>query len=146
MRLSSRTLSAALTALLIAAPAATARPAGTPAHLAGSAAATTSQDLRSPDARDAAAATTTRDLRSPDARDAAEGRGTYNSPDVVIVKVPQPSPATAPGPSSAGGIDWTAAGIGAGSLLGLSLIALGGALVIVHRRRPAHDAPPVAGL
>ncbi len=86
------------------------------------------------------------DMRSPDTRDVAAGRGTYNSPDVVIVKVPQASPAAAPGPSSAGGIDWADAGIGAGSLLGLSLIGLGGALVIVHRRRAAHGAYPVAGL
>ena len=109
--------------------------AGTPAQ----------QDTRSPDTRDAAqTAQPLQDLRSPDARDAAEGRGTYNSPDVVVVKVPLPSPATEP--SSAGGIDWADAGIGAGSLLGLSLIALGGTLVIVHRRRAAHGAPPVAGL
>jgi hypothetical protein len=109
--------------------------AGTPAR----------QDMRSPDTRDAAQTAQVRqDLRSPDARDAAEGRGTYNSPDVVIVKVPQPSPAAAPEPS--GGIDWADAGIGAGSLVGLSLIGLGGALVIVHRRRPARGAPPVAGL
>jgi hypothetical protein len=100
------------------------------------------QDMRSPDARDAGQTAQQRlDLRSPDARDAAEGRGTYNSPDVVIVKVPQPSPVE----SSAGGIDWADAGLGAGSLLGLSLIGLGGALVIVHRRRPAHGARPVAG-
>ena len=73
-------------------------------------------------------------------RDTAEGRGTYNSPRVVIVKVP-PSAAA---PASAGGIDWADAGIGAGGLLGLSLIGAGGALAIVHRRRAAHGAPPVA--
>jgi hypothetical protein len=94
----------------------------------------------------AAGAQTRQDLRSPDARDAAAGRGTYNSPQVVVVKVPQPSPAAAPEPSSAGGIDWADAGMGAGSLLGLSLIGLGGALVVVHRRRAARGAPPVAGL
>ena len=106
------------------------------------------QDKRSPDTRDAAAQTAQprQDLRSADARDAAEGRGTYNSPDVMIVKVSQPSPAKAPDPSSAGGIDWADAGIGAGSLLGLSLIGCGGAFVLVHRRRAAHGAPPVAGL
>ena len=85
-------------------------------------------------------------MRSPDTRDAAEGRGTNNSPDVVIVRMPQPSPAAASEPSSAGGIDWADAGIGAGSLLGLSLLALGGAVVIMHRRRAAHGAPPVASL
>ena len=46
------------------------------------------QDKRSPDTRDAAAQTAQprQDLRSADARDAAEGRGTYNSPDVMIVE------------------------------------------------------------
>ena len=105
------------------------------------------QDMRSPDARDAAqTAQQSQDLRSPDARDAAEGRGTHNSPNVVIVKVPQASPAESPAPSSASGIDWADAGIGAGSLLGLSLIGLGGALAIAHRKRSAHGAPPAAGL
>ena len=70
------------------------------------------------------------DLRNPDTVDFANGRGTYNSPEVVVVDVPKPvSP-----PVSAGGIDWADAGLGAGSLLGITLIALGGALLIVHRR------------
>lgn len=74
------------------------------------------------------------DLRSPDARDAAEGRGTFNSPQVVVVKAqPQTRPALT------NGIDWADAGIGAGSLLGMSLLALGGTLFITHRRRAAHD-------
>ena len=30
------------------------------------------------------------DLRSPDARDAAEGRGTFNAPEVTVVRVPAP--------------------------------------------------------
>jgi hypothetical protein len=115
------------------------------AHVDGAPAPKPARDLRSPDTRDAAQTAQPRqDLQSPDARDAAEGRGTYNSPHVVIVKVPQPSPPAVPEPSSAGGIDWVDAGIGAGSLLGLSLLGLGGALVIVHRRRAAHGASPVA--
>jgi hypothetical protein len=69
------------------------------------------------------------DLRSPDTFDYANGRGTYNSPEVVVV--PAPEPAAQP---TAGGVDWEDVGIGAGGLLGLSLIALGGGLVIVHRR------------
>ena len=68
------------------------------------------------------------DLRNPDTVDFANGRGTYNSPEVVVVDVPEPVPATS------GGIDWADAGLGAGSLFGLTLIALGGALFIVHRR------------
>ena len=43
-----------------------------------------------------------------------------------------PKPESAP--VSAGGIDWADAGLGAGSLLGITLIGLGGALFIVHRR------------
>jgi hypothetical protein len=143
---------AATAALAALAPTnALARPieyAATPAsaHVDGAPAPKPARDLRSADTGEAAQTAQARqDLRSPDARDAAEGRGTYNSPHVVIVKVPQPSPAAAPEPSSAGGIDWADASIGAGSLLGLSLIGLGGALVIVHRRRAAHGASPVAG-
>jgi hypothetical protein len=104
------------------------------------------QDLRAAAKTSSLAGTPARqEMRSSDARDAAAGRGTYNSPDVVIVKVPRSSQAAAPEPSSAGGIDWADAGIGAGSLLGLSLIGLGAGLVIVHRRRAAHGAPPIAG-
>jgi len=98
------------------------------------------QDLRSPDARDAARSAQARqDYRSPDARDAAEGRGTFNSPQVIVVKA-QPQPATPDG------IDWLDAGIGAGSLLGLSLIGLGSALFVTHRRRAVHHAPPIASV
>jgi hypothetical protein len=68
------------------------------------------------------------DLRNPDTVDFANGRGTYNSPEVVVVDVPEPVPATS------GGIDWADAGLGAGGLFGLTLVALGGALFIVHRR------------
>jgi hypothetical protein len=95
------------------------------------------QDLRSPDARDAARAAELaqdqpgRDLRSPDARDAAEGRGSFNAPEVTVVKVTEPSP-------SGGGIDWGDAGIGAGGLLGLVLLALGSTLAITRRR---HSVP-----
>ena len=81
------------------------------------------------------------DLRSPDARDAAEGRGMDKTPRIVVVAVPPK-----PQPASAHGIAWADAGIGAGSSLALSLIAFGGALFIVHRRRAAHATAPVAGL
>jgi hypothetical protein len=95
------------------------------------------QDLRSPDARDAAQAAEARqdqpaqDLRSPDARDAGEGRGTFNAPEVTVVKVTDPSPAS-------GGLDWGDAGIGAGGLLGLILLGLGSALAVVHHRQRGH--------
>jgi hypothetical protein len=101
-----------------------------------------SQDLRSPDTRDAAQgrgiyapmrpkdqAQPPQDLRSPDTRDFADGRGTYNSPDVVVVK----APVSAPEPTATG-IDWEDVGIGAGGLLAASLIALGGTLLVVQRR------------
>jgi hypothetical protein len=70
------------------------------------------------------------DLRNPDTVDLATGRGAYNSPEVVVVDLPKPVSA----PVSAGGIDWADAGLGAGSLLGITLIGLGGTLFIVHRR------------
>jgi hypothetical protein len=99
-------------------------------------------DRRAADARRAAlAAQIPQDLRSPDARDAAEGRGIDKTPRIVFVRVP-PKPQPAP----ADGIAWADAGIGAGSVLGLSLIAFGGALLIAHRRRAAHATPPAAGL
>ena len=85
------------------------------------------RDLRSPDARDAAAVQTTKDLRSPDSRDAAEGRGTFNAPAVMVVKLPQPPPA-------ARGFDWGDAGIGAGALLGLMALGLGGSFAVAHRK------------
>jgi hypothetical protein len=40
-------------------------------------------------------------------------------------------PETAP----AAGIDWGDAGIGAGGVLGLSLLGIGGALLVVHRKQ-----------
>jgi hypothetical protein len=86
-------------------------------------------DLRTLDAIDAAAAVErTQDLRTVDARDAAEGRGTYTAPNVVILKVPKPVPAD-------DGIDWVDAGFGAGGLLALMLLGLGGSLAVVHRRQ-----------
>jgi hypothetical protein len=93
------------------------------------------QDLRSPDARDAARTSSlaetskpSQDLRSPDTRDAAEGRGTFNAPKVTVVKVWEPSAAN-------GGLDWGDIGIGAGGTLGLTLVGVGSALAVVHRRQ-----------
>jgi hypothetical protein len=75
-----------------------------------------------------AALRNTQDLRSPDARDTASGRGTFTVPRVTVVKVAQPSQFTS------GGFDWGDAGIGAGGVLALVLIAVGGSLVVTHRR------------
>jgi hypothetical protein len=87
-------------------------------------------DLRTPDAVDTGTPATTTagtDLRTPDAVDHGLGRGTFSTPDVTVVKVVDPPPTT--------GFDWGDAGIGAGGLLGLILVALGGTLVVSHRRR-----------
>lgn len=103
------------------------------AALAASTAAARPADLRSPDTRDAAPTAQVRqDLRSPDVRDAAAGRGTFNAPEVTVVKLPRPAPV------ADDAIDWGAAGIGAGSLLGLIVLGAGGAAAVVHRR---HHGP-----
>jgi hypothetical protein len=92
------------------------------------------QDLRSPDARDAAQAAEAQqeqprqDLRAPDTRDAARGVGTFSAPDVIVVKLVEPA-------SPSGGLDWGDAGIGAGGLLGLILLATGSALAVMDRRQ-----------
>jgi hypothetical protein len=83
------------------------------------------QDFRNPD-QVAPAQARAQDLRGPDAIDAGAGRGP--SPDVVFVDAPSSAP---------DGLDWADAGIGAGGLLGLGLIALGGTLVVVRRRHAA---------
>ena len=95
------------------------------------------QDLRTPDAVDGGTPATTTagptDLRTPDAVDHGLGRGTFSAPDVKVVKVVEPTTT---------GFDWGDAGIGAGGLLGLILVALGGTLVVSHRR---HSRMPLAG-
>ena len=104
---------------------------------AGTPVAQTMKDLRTPDAVDAGTPATTTagtDLRTPDAVDHGLGRGTFNAPDVTVVKVVDPLPTTA--------FDWGDAGIGAGGLLGLILVGLGGTLVVSHRR---HSRMPLAG-
>jgi hypothetical protein len=95
------------------------------------------QDFRSPDAVDASRTALVQrgydqqaqDSRSPDARDIAQGRGTFTAPSVTVVKVAQPPQATS------SGFDWGDAGIGAGGVLALVLIAVGGSLMVTHRRR-----------
>ena len=97
---------------------------------AGTPVAQTMKDLRTPDAVDAGTPATTTagiDLRTPDAVDHGLGRGTFSAPDVTVVKVVDPPPTT--------GFDWGDAGIGAGGLLGLILVGLGGTLVVSHRRQ-----------
>ena len=56
------------------------------------------------------------------------------------MRVSEPSPA-------AGGLDWADAGIGAGGMLGLVLVGVGGALLITRRMhdRPAHRRTAISG-
>ena len=117
----------ALVIAAAAAPSAVARPVDGPADWK------LPQDFQTADTREALPPP--QDLRNPDTVDYADGRGTYNAPDVVVVK--DPVPAAQP---AADGMDWADVGIGAGSLLALSLIALGGGLVIVQRRGASHVA------
>lgn len=57
--------------------------------------------------------------------------GTFNAPDVTVVRMPAPSS------SQAGGIDWGDAGIGAGGVIAMILLGLGSTFAVVHRRRRA---------
>jgi hypothetical protein len=75
------------------------------------------------------------DLRSPDGRDAAAGRGSFSAPEMTVVRVHE-SP---PQPSDS--IDWGDAALGAGGLLGLILLGVGGALIVAHRRHTARHSP-----
>jgi hypothetical protein len=68
------------------------------------------------------------DLRSPDTRDAAAVRTTLSTPAVTVVKAPPSAP-------PADGINWTDAGIGAASLLGLIAVGLAGTFSVLYRRR-----------
>jgi hypothetical protein len=121
----------------LAAPVASAEPAR---ELPVSTHAKIGQDLRSADTRDSGSGrgVGVQDLRSADTKDSAAGRGTSTAPavpDVTVVKVANPAP-------SAGGMDWGDAGIGAGGVLGLALVTLGGTLFVTHRRH-AHTLPRI---
>jgi hypothetical protein len=70
------------------------------------------------------------DIRNPDTIDAANGRGTEHAPEVVVVEAPAPQPVQ----PAADGMDWADIGLGAGTVTGLALVALGGGLLIVRRR------------
>jgi hypothetical protein len=126
-----------LTVAAVAAPTAVAYEDYAPQHPR------TTQDLVSPDARDRTRAASTADApnaidrRSPDAKDTADGRGTWNAPNVTVVRVPEAQSV----PSSTG-LHWGDAGIGAGAMLGLILLALGSILAVVHRRQSAAAGQP----
>ena len=90
------------------------------------------REFASPDARDRARAAEShpyQDLRSPDTRDYADGRGTFNAPEVTVVRIPEAAP-------PADGLDWADVAIGAAFAFACGLIGLGGALMVV-RRTPA---------
>jgi len=94
------------------------------------------QDLRSPDTRDGAATASQgprQELRSPDARDASEGRGTFTAPDVTVIALPGRSP-------SSDRFQWRDAAIGAGALVGLSLLVLAGTIAVRRRYGVGHAA------
>jgi hypothetical protein len=103
-----------------------------------SAPAAPAQDLRMPDTRDGSPAepvVVTQDLRNADQRDVtppqdlrgadAAGAPTDGSA-IVVVRAPEAVPAS--------GIEWGDVGLGAGGLLGVTLIGLGGTLLVLHRR------------
>lgn len=94
------------------------------------------QDLRSADSRQPVSVVPSapQDLRAPDTADAADGRGTFSAPEVTVVKVPVPP---APASSSGGGLDWADAGIGAGGILAVVLVALGATMAVLHRKHGA---------
>lgn len=131
-----RSAALGLTLAALAAQTAAAKPADMPtagndSTVAGTTAPSPRQDLRSPDNRVAVPAVqASQDLRSPDSRDASAGRGTFNAPEVAVIRMSEPSPARA------GGIDWGDAGIGAGGVVAAILLGLGSAFAVVHRRRP----------
>ena len=159
-----RTLIAALTAVAIAVPAATAAAQPADMHASTAIAAAKAQqqpkqDLRSPDARHAALMTNqhesdaavaarakrVQDLRSPDAIDAAvhprKSPVLVNAPGATVVDSQAKSTPIAPvAATSDDGVDWTTIGIGAG----LTLLLLGGIAALTARTRPTPRTPASA--
>jgi len=132
-----RTIGLGITIAALGASTAAAQPADlrTPDAIAAGQETTTQytpNDVRTPDTASATKPSTTEpvaDMRTPDARDHGQGRGTFNAPDVTVVKVLDPAP-------TGSGFDWADAGIGAGGLLGLILLTLGATATIAHRKAP----------
>jgi len=130
-----RTIGLGITIAALGASTAAARPADfrTPDAIAADHARTaqyTPSDVRTPDSAYAGKPSSTKrvfDMRTPDARDHGEGRGTFNAPEVSVIKVVDPAPADS-------GFDWGDAGIGAGGLFGLILLGLGGTAAVAHRK------------
>lgn len=111
-QLLTRSVTAALVAAAITAPAAGAQ-----------------QQFGSPDAMDRnARASSSHDMRGADARGVPT-----DAPDIRVVRITQPAPTPA---SADGALDWPDTLVGAGGALGLTLLAIGGTLVLVRRRHP----------
>jgi len=111
-QLLARSVSAALVAAAITAPAAGAQ-----------------QQLGSPDAMDRnAQPSPSQDMRGADARGVPT-----DTPEIRVVRITQPAPTPA---SADGALDWADTLVGAGGALGLTLLAIGGTLVLVRRRHP----------
>jgi hypothetical protein len=110
------------------------------AMLAPSAGATSYQDLRSPDARDAAAVVEAQkawhptDLRSPDARDAATAATSSGQYAQAISALSRERVAASSASGQSSGLDWGDAGIGAGGFALLVLIGAGGVLAVSRHR------------
>ena len=83
------------------------------------------QDYRGADAQGAPTDAPSQNYRGADAQGAPT-----DAPKVVVL------PITRPAPTTSDSIDWTDTLVGAGGALGLSLVFLGGTLLVVNRRRP----------
>ncbi len=75
----------------------------------------------------------------------AENGGEYRSPNSITGSTaPSASQVTVERVSSESGFDWGDAGIGAGAMLALSLVAVGGGLLVVGYRK-GHPRPAATG-
>lgn len=122
-----RTITAAVAALAVAAPAATAMPADGPIRTSSLAGTTSApkQDLRSPDARDAARFSQFRGFNV-DARHAALASAHHPAGTVTV---------------GSDGFDWGDAAIGAGGTIGLLVLVAGSGAALTRRvRHPARPA------
>jgi hypothetical protein len=114
-----------------------ARPADYPAtHVTQSpaGAASSSLDLRSPDAIDAGAAGTSSDLRSPDAIDAGATQAAATSSLAGTTSASAGVTDAVVTTKADDGLDWGAIGIGAGGVVAVSLIGLT-SVAVMHRGR-----------
>jgi hypothetical protein len=70
---------------------------------------------------------------SPDISDYAQGRTPGEQPAVQVVRVTREV-------ATSRGFDWDSAGIGAGVVIGIVLVGVGGLMTIARMRRPARVA------